>query len=150
MENNICQGIGRGNRSTRSKLTPVPFCQPQIPRDQTWARTRAAAVGNRRPTVWAMAQPTFQLLSRTTVRTVRTAWVQARRGQRLFLFLAPRFCQMGTGCSRGRSAHQVCFVSVTSLVLISIMLMEDSSGVPQSLDSSALGRPRPFHILPNT
>jgi hypothetical protein len=38
--------IGRGNRSTRRKLTPVPLCPPQIPHDLTWARTRAAAVGS--------------------------------------------------------------------------------------------------------
>jgi hypothetical protein len=27
--------IGRGNRSTRRKPTPVPLCAPQIPLDQT-------------------------------------------------------------------------------------------------------------------
>jgi hypothetical protein len=42
--------IGRGNRSTRRKPAPVPLCSPQIPHDQAWARTRAAAVGNRRLT----------------------------------------------------------------------------------------------------
>jgi hypothetical protein len=36
--------IGRGNRSTRRK--PAPLCPPQIPHDQTRARTRAAAVGS--------------------------------------------------------------------------------------------------------
>jgi hypothetical protein len=47
-----CQGgefggikIGRGNRSTRRKPAPAPLCSPQIPVDQTRARTRAAAVG---------------------------------------------------------------------------------------------------------
>jgi hypothetical protein len=34
--------IGRGNRSTRRKPAPVPFCPPQIPHDLT----RAAAVGS--------------------------------------------------------------------------------------------------------
>jgi hypothetical protein len=43
--------IGRGNRNTRRKLTPVPLCPPQIPHDRTRARTRAAAVGSRRLTV---------------------------------------------------------------------------------------------------
>jgi hypothetical protein len=43
-----CGAIGgmricRGNRRTRRKPTPVPLCPPQIPHDQTWARTRAAA-----------------------------------------------------------------------------------------------------------
>jgi hypothetical protein len=42
--------IGRGNRSTRRKHTPAPLCPPQIPLDQTRARTRAAAVGSQRLT----------------------------------------------------------------------------------------------------
>jgi hypothetical protein len=33
--------IGRGNRSTRRKPAPAPLCPPQIPHDQTRARTRA-------------------------------------------------------------------------------------------------------------
>jgi hypothetical protein len=37
---------GRGNRSTRRKPAPAPFCSPQIPLDQTRAQTRAAAVGS--------------------------------------------------------------------------------------------------------
>jgi hypothetical protein len=49
--------IGRRNRSTRRKPTPVPLCPPQIPHDLTWARTRAAAVRSRRLTAWAMARP---------------------------------------------------------------------------------------------
>jgi hypothetical protein len=36
--------IGRGNRSSRRKPTPMPLCPPQNP----WARTRAAAVESRR------------------------------------------------------------------------------------------------------
>jgi hypothetical protein len=46
--------IGRGNRSTRRKPAPAPFCPPQIPLDQTRARTRAAAVGSQRLTAWAI------------------------------------------------------------------------------------------------
>jgi hypothetical protein len=38
----------QGNRSTRSKLTPV--CPPQIPHDLTWALTSAAAEGSQRLT----------------------------------------------------------------------------------------------------
>jgi hypothetical protein len=49
--------IGRGNRSTRRKPAPAPLCLPQIPHDQTRARTRAAAVGSQRLTAWAMARP---------------------------------------------------------------------------------------------
>jgi hypothetical protein len=37
--------IGRGNRSTRRKLAPVPLCPPQIPH-AVRTRTRAAAVGS--------------------------------------------------------------------------------------------------------
>jgi hypothetical protein len=46
--------IGRGNQSTRKKPAPVPVCQPQIPYYLIWDRTRSAAVGSRRATVWAM------------------------------------------------------------------------------------------------
>jgi hypothetical protein len=42
--------VGRGNRSTRRKPAPAPLCPPQIPLDQTRARTRAAAVGSQRLT----------------------------------------------------------------------------------------------------
>jgi hypothetical protein len=31
--------IGRGNLSTRRKPAPAPLCRPQIPHDQTRART---------------------------------------------------------------------------------------------------------------
>jgi hypothetical protein len=49
--------ISRGNRSTRRKPAPMPLCPPQIPHDLTWAGSRAAAVGSRRVTAWAMARP---------------------------------------------------------------------------------------------
>jgi hypothetical protein len=42
--------IGRGNRSAQRKPAPAPLCPPQIPHDQTRARTRAAAVGSQRLT----------------------------------------------------------------------------------------------------
>jgi hypothetical protein len=51
--------IGRGNRNTRRKPAPVPLCPPQIPHDLTRARTRAAAVGRRQLTAWAMARPSL-------------------------------------------------------------------------------------------
>jgi hypothetical protein len=51
--------IGRGHRSTRRKPAPAPLYPPQIPHDQTLARTRAAAVGSKRLTAWAMARPTY-------------------------------------------------------------------------------------------
>jgi hypothetical protein len=40
--------IGKRNRSTRRKPVPSPLCPPQIPHDQTRARTWAVAVGTRR------------------------------------------------------------------------------------------------------
>jgi hypothetical protein len=49
--------IDRGNRSTRRKPAPAPLCPPQIPFDQTRARTRAAAVGSQRLVPWPMARP---------------------------------------------------------------------------------------------
>jgi hypothetical protein len=52
--------IGRGNRSTRRKPAPAPLCPPQIPHDQTRARTRAAAVGSQWLTAWAMARPNYR------------------------------------------------------------------------------------------
>jgi hypothetical protein len=42
--------IGRGNQSTRRKPAPAPLCPPQISRDQTRARIRAAEVGSQRLT----------------------------------------------------------------------------------------------------
>jgi hypothetical protein len=42
--------IGRGNRREQRKLAPAPLCPPQIPREQTRGRTRAAAVENQRLT----------------------------------------------------------------------------------------------------
>jgi hypothetical protein len=42
--------IGRRNRSTRGKPTPVPLCPLQISHNLTLAPTRAAAVGTQRLT----------------------------------------------------------------------------------------------------
>jgi hypothetical protein len=50
-------GFGNGNRNTRRKPAPTPLCPPQIPLNQTRARTRAAAVGSHRLTASAMARP---------------------------------------------------------------------------------------------
>jgi hypothetical protein len=60
--------IGRGNRSTRRKPAPVPFCPPQITHDQTRARNRAAAVGSQRLTAWAMARPEMMFCRRISVK----------------------------------------------------------------------------------
>jgi hypothetical protein len=42
--------IGRLNRSTSRKSSPVSLCPPQIPHKLTWDLTQAAAVGNQRLT----------------------------------------------------------------------------------------------------
>jgi hypothetical protein len=55
--------IGRGNRSTRRKPAPASLCPPQIPLDQTRARTRTAAVVS-------------QWLSRTYVHSAHTAKIR--------------------------------------------------------------------------
>jgi hypothetical protein len=54
--------IGKGIRSTRRKPAPAPLCPPQIPHDQTRARTRADAVGSQRLTACAMVRPSFPFL----------------------------------------------------------------------------------------
>jgi hypothetical protein len=57
--------IGRANRSTRRKPVSVLLCPPQIPHDLSLARTRAAAVGSRRLTAWAVARPNSPLCMET-------------------------------------------------------------------------------------
>jgi hypothetical protein len=49
--------IGRWNRSTLRKPTPVPLYPPQIPHSLTLVRTRAVVVGSRGLTAWAMVRP---------------------------------------------------------------------------------------------
>jgi hypothetical protein len=61
--------IGRGHRSTRRKPTPTPLCTPQIPLDQTRARTRPAALGSQRLTAWAMARPIRRIQASNFVQT---------------------------------------------------------------------------------
>jgi hypothetical protein len=49
--------IGRENWRNQRKRAPVPLCPPQIPHEQTGARTQATTVGSQLLTAWAMAQP---------------------------------------------------------------------------------------------
>jgi hypothetical protein len=53
-------GINSGNRSSRTKPSPVPLCPPQIPRDLTWDGNGYAAVGGRRLTARAVARSRIQ------------------------------------------------------------------------------------------
>jgi hypothetical protein len=55
--------IGRGNWTTQKNFSPAPLCPPQIAHNLNRARTRAAAVGSRRITAWAMAQPSYEVLN---------------------------------------------------------------------------------------
>jgi hypothetical protein len=48
--------IDKGNRSTRRKSLPLPFCRPQIPNYLILARTRTAGVGSQQLTSWAIAR----------------------------------------------------------------------------------------------
>jgi hypothetical protein len=48
--------IGKGNESTSRKYTQMPLCSPQIPHILIPARTWAAALGNQRLTLRAMAR----------------------------------------------------------------------------------------------
>jgi hypothetical protein len=54
--------MGRRNRSVRRKPVHVPLCSPQIPHDLTWDRTRAAAVGSRGLTAWAMERSFLDII----------------------------------------------------------------------------------------
>jgi hypothetical protein len=48
--------LARETEVLGEKPTLVPVCPPQIPNDLTCSRTRAAAVGSRWLTAWAMAR----------------------------------------------------------------------------------------------
>jgi hypothetical protein len=49
----------QGKPKYSDKTCPSAICPPQIPHDQTRARTRAAAVGSQRLTAWATARPKY-------------------------------------------------------------------------------------------
>jgi hypothetical protein len=61
MDDDDCAAIGaisgKEKSSTWEKPASVPLCPPKIPHDLIWARTRAAAEGNRRLSTLATAQP---------------------------------------------------------------------------------------------
>jgi hypothetical protein len=66
--------IGRGNRSTRRKLTPVPLYLPQIPHDLSWARIRA--------TTNSLSYGTASILP-----LLPSCWVQTFSSTESFLYL---------------------------------------------------------------
>jgi hypothetical protein len=59
--------ISRVSPSFRRKPAPMPICPPQIPHDLTWDWIRAARMGCRRLTVWAMARSPSGVLFITRV-----------------------------------------------------------------------------------
>jgi hypothetical protein len=63
--------IGRGNRSTRRKPTPMPLCPPQTPHAAR-TRTRAAAVGRQRLTAWATARLQYNI---TRIWSITAFWL---------------------------------------------------------------------------
>jgi hypothetical protein len=78
-------GNWQGKRKYSEKTCPVPLSPPQIPHDMTWAGTRAAAVGSRRLTAWAMARPSSVLTTRRHKPEYRT--VHSRRHENFKLAL---------------------------------------------------------------
>jgi hypothetical protein len=83
--------IGRRNWSSRRKPAPAPLCPPQIPLDQTRARTRAASVGSQRLTACTMALKVFMFSSvcqgkyynsiHNCFNTYKTSYTETRRGR---------------------------------------------------------------------
>jgi hypothetical protein len=71
-------------------LPPTPLCPPQIPHNQTRARTRAAAVGSQRLTAWAMARPipvyVYQMVKSETPISPIISWIK------IWEFSAALFC----------------------------------------------------------
>jgi hypothetical protein len=76
--------IGRGNRKNRGKPAPVPL---RPPHDLIWDRTRAAEVGSRRLTAWAMAWTwffrTYLRISQSNIPRSRDSAVGIATGYRL-------------------------------------------------------------------
>jgi hypothetical protein len=65
--------IGRGNRITRRRPAPALLC---LPHEQTWIRTRAAAMGSQWLTAWAMVRPIlFLFLSSTILGYLVKRWI---------------------------------------------------------------------------
>jgi hypothetical protein len=91
--------IGRGNRSTRRKLAQAPLCPTQIPHDLTWDRTRAAVLGSRQLTTWAMAQSCY-LLNFDSDRREQESWssgamfIRKRNEVAEFKILATEFLEI--------------------------------------------------------
>jgi hypothetical protein len=66
----ISEMFGRGNRNTRRKRAPMPFCPQQIPHAAR-TRTRAAAVGSQRLTALSTGRLLLLLVYSITVLSFR-------------------------------------------------------------------------------
>jgi hypothetical protein len=71
--------ITRGNRSTRRKSSPASLYPPQIPHDQTRARTRVAEVGSQRLTAWVIARPFVPFMFFTIIEIPRFIHVECTK-----------------------------------------------------------------------
>jgi hypothetical protein len=100
--------IGKGNRSNYSENTcPSATFPPQIPHDLTWARTRAAAVGSRRLTVWALRS----LITQHLIHWLYVRFLLVRRLSMNYFFKA---------CSRFISAMSRPAVFIVSAVRLRV------------------------------
>jgi hypothetical protein len=108
--------VGRGNRSTRRKPASVPIYPPQIPHDLTRARTRAAAVGNRRLTAWAMARPSLYV---NIIGYVQKRVLYGRFKEFLKVVVTARF--RGYAPSSERSHRVRCDCSVLNIMLLPLL-----------------------------
>jgi hypothetical protein len=109
--------IGRGNRSR--KPAPAPLCPPQIPHEQTWARTRAAAALSQRLTIWAMARPMSGGIA-PRILNIGTAW--RRRVSFTSCSLTSRETVLGSHwrlngseCRSGRCGEEINFLPLSGI-----------------------------------
>jgi hypothetical protein len=92
--------IGRRNRSTRRKPTPVPFYPPQIPHDLTGDITWVAALGSPRLATWSVA---WSLCSRVLLKMQmfrKPVLAPSSSERRLSTMLGPEKCLSGAGSRR--------------------------------------------------
>jgi hypothetical protein len=92
--------IGTVSRRTWRKPAPVSLCRPQIANDPTRAWTRAAAVGSRRLTAWAMTRPCRSTNSHPLQFTVARVGVAVR-----YLVTYSQRRRFLSFCPGGRPSH---------------------------------------------
>jgi hypothetical protein len=84
MEQSVERKLARESEVLGQKLALVPLCPSKIPHDLTGDRPRAAAMGSRRLTAWAMARPAVYVhchrvaYRRMECRLWISSWVQIK------------------------------------------------------------------------